>query len=84
MEGATLKTVTTNVFQLAATGSWYSMNLAWTNSIGGASTLPTGAQLAGKSFMIEVYLWGGDGSGYIDIDNILLQGSATTLSLIHI
>ncbi|MEQ1748927.1 MAG: SdrD B-like domain-containing protein, partial [Prosthecobacter sp.] len=39
----------------------------------------------GKSFLLEVYLWGGDGTGYIDIDNIVLEGSATcappTLSL---
>ena len=78
LEGSVLRTAVTSTFQLPATASWYSMNLPWSSFLGGASAVPTGAQLAGKSFMIEIYLWGGDGSGYIDIDNILLQGSATT------
>lgn len=39
--------------------------------------MPTGAQLAGKSFLLEVYLWGGDSTGYIDFDNVVLEGSAT-------
>ena len=77
-EGSAIRTAVTSTFQLPATGSWYSMNLPWSSFLGGASAVPTGAQLAGKSFMIELYLWGGDGTGYTDIDNILLQGSATT------
>lgn len=84
-EGAVTCSAVTNNFSLPATGSWYSLNLNWSSFLGTATAVPTGAQLAGKSFMIEIYLWGGDGSGYIDIDNILLQGAATcsppTLSL---
>ncbi|MCC7196406.1 MAG: hypothetical protein IT356_12705, partial [Gemmatimonadaceae bacterium] len=76
-DGANHRTAVTNSFTLPSTGSWYSMNLAWSSFIGGATALPTGAELAGKPFLLEIYLWGGDGSGYIDIDNILLQGSAT-------
>ena len=77
-DGSVIRTAVTSTFSLAATGSWYSMNLGWNSFLGGASALPTGAQLAGKSFMIEIYLWGGDGTGFTDVDNILLQGAATT------
>jgi len=76
-DGAEHHTAVTNTFSLPSTGSWYSLDLPWSSFIGGATAVPTGAQLAGKSFLLEIYLWGGDGSGYIDIDNILLQGSAT-------
>ncbi|MBE2286008.1 MAG: putative Ig domain-containing protein, partial [Prosthecobacter sp.] len=76
-DGGSYHTATTDTFSLTSTGSWYSLNLPWTSFIGGASAVPTGSQLAGKSFLMEIYLWGGDGAGYVDIDNILLQGSAT-------
>jgi hypothetical protein len=76
-DGGVIRSAVTNTFNLPATASWYSLNLTWDSFLGGATALPTGTELAGKSFMIEIYLWGGDGAGYIDIDNILLQGAAT-------
>ncbi|MCB1212311.1 MAG: hypothetical protein KDK97_23515, partial [Verrucomicrobiales bacterium] len=84
-EGATFKTAWTDTFNVNATGAWYSEDLAFTHFNNGATALPTGAALAGKGFVMEIYLWGGDGSGYVDIDNVILEGSATcappTLSL---
>jgi hypothetical protein len=38
------------------------MNLTWNSFLGGATALPTGSQLASKSFLLEIYLWGGDGA----------------------
>ena len=78
LDGTTMRTAVSSTFQLPTVGSWFSMNLPWSTFLGGATAIPTGSQLAGKSFLIEIYLWGGDGTGYIDIDNILLQGAATT------
>lgn len=78
-DGSTYQTASTDSFSIPATGSWYSLNLSWNSFTGGATALPSGAQLAGKSFLVEIYLWGGDGTGYIDIDNIMLQGDATAV-----
>jgi len=76
-DGASHHTATTDTFVIAAQPAWYSMSLNWTSFIGGATALPTGAQLNGKSFLLEIYLWGGDSTGYIDFDNLVLEGNAT-------
>ncbi|MCX6855869.1 MAG: putative Ig domain-containing protein, partial [Verrucomicrobia bacterium] len=76
-DGANFRTALTDAFVISAQPAWYSMNLNWTSFLGGATALPTGAQLAGKNFLLEIYLWGGDSTGYIDFDNIVLEGSAT-------
>ncbi|MBK8092606.1 MAG: putative Ig domain-containing protein [Verrucomicrobiaceae bacterium] len=76
-DGSVTRSAATSTFTLSAVSSWYSLQLAFDQFMGGATALPTGAGLAGRSFLLELYLWGGDGSGYIDIDNLLLEGSAT-------
>jgi hypothetical protein len=76
-DGTNFHTARTDTFVIAAQPTWYSLDLNWTSFIGGATALPSGSQLAGKSFLLEVYLWGGDSTGYIDFDNIVLEGNAT-------
>ena len=76
-DGSNFRTAVTSTFTFSAQTAWYSQTLNWSSFIGGATALPTGAQLAGKSFLLEVYLWGGDSTGYIDFDNMVLEGTAT-------
>ena len=76
-EGGSYHTASTSTFILQATGSWYTLQLPFYRFTGGAIDLPAGSELAGRAFLMEIYLWGGDDSGFIDIDNVILRGSAT-------
>ena len=76
-EGAVYKTAWTDTFTMGPVGGWYSVSLPWTHFNNGATVLPTGAQLAGKSFLVEVYAWGGDAAGHLAFDNVFLGGTAT-------
>jgi hypothetical protein len=74
-DGSLYRTAWTDALDLTAIGSWYSFDLGWTGFNNGATALPSGAQLNGKSFLIEIYFWGGDGTGDVTVDNVLVGGS---------
>ncbi|MCW0218643.1 MAG: putative Ig domain-containing protein, partial [Prosthecobacter sp.] len=76
-DGANYYTAVSTTFTVDSASAWYSVNVGWSSFLGGATALPTGADLAGKSFLLEVYFWGGDGSGYVDLDNVILEGDAS-------
>jgi hypothetical protein len=77
-DGAVYKTAWTDVITVSSTEAWHSADLPWTGFNNGATGLPTGAQLAGKSFLLELYFWGGDQTGHLTVDNVMLGGSVTT------
>ncbi len=74
-DGSLYRTAWTDALELTAIGSWYSFDLGWTGFNNGATSLPSGAQLNGKSFLIEIYFWGGDGTGDVTVDNVMVGGS---------
>lgn len=80
MEGGAYRTAYSNAFSITNLQSWMTANLPLTSFVSGTTALPAGYELAGKTFLLEVYLYGGTGTeltGVVELDNVIMEGNVT-------